>query len=64
MSAKPCYSAVFRDSGTLLGSVGGPPLGTALILFLQGIWCVMFFYTGRSTVTGATLSFHIHHDRI
>ena len=36
----------------------------ALILFLQGIWCVIFFYTGRSTVTGATLSFHLHHDRI
>ena len=36
----------------------------ALILFLQGIWMLIFFYTGRSTVTGATLSFHVHHDRI
>ena len=36
----------------------------ALLLFLQGIWLVIFFYTGRSTVTGATLSFHVHHDRI
>jgi hypothetical protein len=36
----------------------------ALILFLQGIWMVIFLYTGRSTVTGATLSFHVHHDRI
>lgn len=36
----------------------------ALLLFLQGIWCLIFFYTGRSTVTGATLNFHIHHDRI
>lgn len=35
-----------------------------LILFLQGIWMSIFFYTGRSTVTGATLSFHVHHDRI
>jgi hypothetical protein len=35
-----------------------------LILFLQGIWMLLFFYTGRSTVTGATLSFHVHHDRI
>jgi hypothetical protein len=35
-----------------------------LILFLQGIWILIFFYTGRSTVTGATLSFHVHHDRI
>jgi prolipoprotein diacylglyceryltransferase len=36
----------------------------ALILFLQGIWITIFFYTGRSTVTGATLSFHVHPDRI
>ncbi len=36
----------------------------ALILFLQGIWLIIFFYTGRSTVTGATLSYHVHHDRV
>ena len=36
----------------------------ALILFLQSIWMLIFYYTGRSTVTGATLSFHVHHDRI
>ena len=36
----------------------------ALILFLQGIWMIIFFYTGRSTVTGATLSFYVHRDRI
>lgn len=36
----------------------------AMILFLQGIWMVIFLYTGRSTVTGATLAFHVHEDRI
>jgi hypothetical protein len=36
----------------------------ALILFLQGIWMAIFLYTGRSTVTGATLRFHVHQDRI
>jgi hypothetical protein len=35
-----------------------------MILFMQGIWTAIFLYTGRSTVTGATLSFHVHHDRI
>ena len=35
-----------------------------MLLFLQGVWLVIFLYTGRSTVTGATLSFHVHHDRI
>jgi hypothetical protein len=36
----------------------------AMILFLQGIWLVIFLHTGRSTVTGATLTFHVHEDRI
>lgn len=36
----------------------------SLILFLEGIWMMIFLYTGRSTVTGATLSFHVHQDRI
>jgi hypothetical protein len=36
----------------------------ALILFLQGIWVTIFYYTGRSTVTGATLNFYVHEDRI
>ena len=34
------------------------------LLFLQLVWLVLFVYTGRSTVTGASLSFHIHRDRI
>jgi len=35
-----------------------------LPIFLQGLWLVLFIHTGRSSVTGATLSFHVHHDRI
>ncbi len=34
------------------------------LLFLQLIWILLFIYTGRSSVTGANLSFHIHRDRI
>jgi len=34
------------------------------ILFIQAIWLVIFFYTGRSTVTGADLSFHVRRERI
>lgn len=34
------------------------------ILFLQCIWLMIFLYTGRSTVTGSTISFHVHQDRI
>ncbi len=43
-----------------LASIWSPPQ----ILFLQGVWLVIFLYTGLSTVTGATLSFHVHHDRV
>jgi len=34
------------------------------LAFLQLVWLILFAYTGRSTVTGASLSFHVHHDRI
>lgn len=34
------------------------------VLALQGVWLAIFFYTGRSSVTGATLSFHLHRERI
>lgn len=50
----------FPDLQSGLKSLWNP----ALILFLQCIWLLIFLYTGRSTVTGATLSFHVHHDRI
>jgi hypothetical protein len=36
----------------------------AVIIFLQGLWMVIFIYTGRSTVTGATLQFHVNRNNI
>lgn len=53
-------SLVIPDLTAGLKSLWSP----ALILFLQGVWMMIFLYTGRSTVTGATLSFHVHRDRI
>ena len=35
-----------------------------LLLFLIGLWMTIFFYYGRSLVTGSRLSFYICHDRI
>jgi len=35
-----------------------------LLLFLQVIWTAMFWYSGRSHTTGATLKFHVNQDRI
>lgn len=35
-----------------------------IILFVQGLWLLVFIYTGRSRVTGAILQFHIHQHLI
>ncbi|MFN2152569.1 MAG: prolipoprotein diacylglyceryl transferase, partial [Anaerolineales bacterium] len=35
-----------------------------VILFLQVLWLGMFLRTGRSEVTGAGITFHVHQDRI
>lgn len=35
-----------------------------MILFFQGIWLVSFLHAGRSTVTGARVSFHVIRENI
>jgi hypothetical protein len=35
-----------------------------VLLTLQVLWAVIFWYTGKSTVTGAKMSFFVHHERI
>ena len=34
------------------------------LVSLQCLWLILFIYTGRSSVTGANLSYHVHHNRI
>ncbi len=36
----------------------------SVILFLQVLWIGIFLYTGRSVVTGSTLSFFVHRERL
>ncbi|SRR6266540_1499862 len=36
----------------------------APLLFLQLLWFAIFLHTGKSSVTGSTLSFHVHEDKI
>jgi hypothetical protein len=36
----------------------------AVLLLLQSLWVAAFLYTGRSKVTGSTLSFHVIRERI
>lgn len=35
-----------------------------VVLFLQGLWCTLFVFFGKSMVTGSAISFHLHEDRI
>jgi hypothetical protein len=35
-----------------------------MLLFLQGLWIAVFLHTGRSKVTGSSLSFHVIKDRV
>jgi hypothetical protein len=35
-----------------------------VLLSLQALWAVIFVMFGKSMVTGAEISFHLHHDRI
>jgi hypothetical protein len=35
-----------------------------VFLLLQAIWGIVFIVFGKSMVTGAHISFHLHHDRI
>lgn len=34
------------------------------LLFLQGLWLAVFYFSGRSTVTGARVSLHVIQERI
>jgi hypothetical protein len=36
----------------------------ALLIFLQGLWLALFFFTGRSMVTGSVISVKVIKDRI
>jgi hypothetical protein len=35
-----------------------------VLLSLQTLWVVVFVFFGKSMVTGAEISFHLHHDRV
>jgi hypothetical protein len=35
-----------------------------VVVFLQGLWVIVFVFFGRSMVTGAEISFHLYEDRI
>jgi hypothetical protein len=48
------------DIAAGLGMLWNP----AVLLFCQALWLAVFLFTGRSMVTGSTLSFFVRSDRI
>lgn len=53
-------SPALPDVGAGLQSLWDP----GMLIFLQSLWLLTFLYTGRSSVTGSTISFHVHSERI
>lgn len=57
----------FRGSSPLLPATDRLPgflWSPVVIIALQAIWVIILFYTGRSTVTGSRILFHVHRDRV
>ncbi|ABB31716.1 hypothetical protein GeomeDRAFT_0205 [Geobacter metallireducens RCH3] len=51
---------IIPDPGRIAAALWTP----AAILPLQCIWLAILFYTGRSTVTGSRIFFHVHRERV
>ncbi|MCX7634678.1 MAG: prolipoprotein diacylglyceryl transferase [Syntrophales bacterium] len=58
--AVPPAPSLIVDIATGLRIIWNP----IVILTLQGLWVACFLYTGLSKVTGATMDFFVHRDRI
>lgn len=39
-------------------------MAPAVLLALQMLWIIVFVMFGKSMVSGAQISFHLHHERI
>lgn len=53
-------NAITPDLGTGLHGLWNP----VVLLLLQGLWAAIFLYMGRSTITGSSISFHVHKDLV
>ncbi len=56
----PDANTVTADIGSGLAALWNP----VVLLALQAVWVVIFWYTGKSTVTGSTVRFFVHQERI
>jgi hypothetical protein len=57
---EPASAAVVPDLAAGLASLWQP----TLVISLQALWAIVFVIFGKSMVTRAEISFHIHYDRI
>ena len=79
ISAYQKMALVASADGLIVGLAAGVPAGAApaflsaglavlwqpgMLLALQALWIASFLYTGRSSVTGATLAFHVVKERV
>ena len=60
LSLLPAELALTPDLSAGIEAVWHPEV----VLFLQGLWGIVFVLFGKSMVTGAEISFHLNHDRI
>jgi hypothetical protein len=56
----PVSRSMLPDVGLGLRALWSP----GMLVFLQLLWLAMFLLTGRSMVTGSTLSFHVIRERV
>jgi prolipoprotein diacylglyceryltransferase len=56
----PATTAPATDLAAGLQSLWNP----GVLVLLQGMWLVVFLYTGRSQVTESTVSFHVRQERV
>ena len=53
-------ATAFPDVSSGLRSIARPEV----LLLLEGVWLAVFIFMGRSSVTGASISFHVVRDRV
>lgn len=58
------YGGISPDSQTNLRAGLASLWNPAALLFFQALWLLLFIYTGFSSVTDATLAFHVRQEKI
>jgi len=60
----PSLGSVVALSAPQIGQGVGALWNPVVLIVFQGVWLTLFWYTGKSSVTGASLSFHVHPEKV